>query len=161
MVNQIIKPLEKANGYFIRGKFDVRTRSDSVIFTALDAFYSDIIKEGREDMQREMRSCIVKNVGSGCRVLAKSIPSLAAFLEGNFRENEDTDHGPAAMMEQRGSIKYLLCKLVAASSSRTRPLAIFLDDLQVSDESVSRDRSAQNSQSSLPIHDSFYSGPMN
>lgn len=131
LVNQLIKPLENANGYFVRGKFDVRTRTDSVIFTALDTFYSDIIKEGREDIQREMRSCILKNVGSGCRVLMKSIPSLATFLEGYYVEDTDTAFNPAATDQ---NWKYLLCKLIAASSSKTRPLAVFLDDLQWSDE---------------------------
>ena len=124
LVDQIKKPLQNANGYFVRGKFDVRTRADSVIFSALDTFYSDIIKEGRENIQQEMRSRILNSVGSGCRVLMRSIPSLQAFMEEYYVENTDTAFGPAAT-EQRW--KYLLCKLVAATSSEDCPLVLFLD----------------------------------
>ena len=115
-----------AGGYFLSGKFDVRTRADSIIFSALDSFYSDIIKQGEEDVKQEMRTRILNSVGSGCRVVMKSIPSLKTFLEGYYDENADSTYCPTA--EQRW--KYLLCKLVAATSSRAHPLAIFFDDLQ-------------------------------
>lgn len=135
LVNQIKQPLEDASGYLVSGKFDVRTRADSVIFSALDSFYLEIMKEGNEDVHREIRCRILNNVGSGCRLMMASIPSLQAFLfeHGHSRGGEGVEdaYGPTAPTERW---KYLLCKLVASSSSKEHPLCFFLDDLQWADE---------------------------
>lgn len=128
LVNQIRKPLQQANGYLIRGKFDVRTRPDSVIFSALDDFFAGLIEERKENVQDIINS-ILHAVGPGCRVLMNSIPNLQRFMEGHLTDNSDGSIGNSAS-EHRW--KYLLCKLITAVSSRKRPLAIFLDDLQVS-----------------------------
>lgn len=128
LVNQIRKPLQEANGYLIRGKFDVRTRPDSVIFSALDDFFAGLIEERKENVQDIIKS-IRLAVGPGCRVLMNSIPNLHRFMEGHLTDNSDGSIGNSAS-EHRW--KYLLCKLIAAVSSRKHPLAIFLDDLQVS-----------------------------
>jgi len=128
LMNQISKPLQDANGYLIRGKFDRRTRPDSIIFSALNAFFAGLIDERRENVQ-DLIHRIRHAVGPGCRVLMNSIPNLHTFMEGHLEDNSDGAVGNSAS-EHRW--KYLLCKLVAAVSSRNHPLAIFLDDLQVS-----------------------------
>lgn len=89
-----------------------------------------MVKMGSSSSKQEMRNRIMKAVGSGCKVLFKSIPSLQTFME-EYDEVIDHAFGPAAT-EQRW--KYLLCKLVSASSSKAHPLVIFLDDLQWADE---------------------------
>lgn len=127
LVNQIQKPLQEANGYLVRGKFDVRARPNSVIFLALDDFFARLIDERRENVQHLIQR-IRNDVGSGCRVLMNSIPNLRRFMEGHLGDNTDGAVGSAS--EHRW--KYLLCKLVAAVSSKNEPMAIFFDDLQVS-----------------------------
>lgn len=127
LVNQIQKPLLEANGYLIRGKFDVRARPNSIIFLALDDFFARLIDEGRENVQ-DLIQRIRNTVGPGCRVLMNSIPNLGRFMEGHLGDNSDGAVGSAS--EHR--LKYLLCKLVAAVSSKNEPMAIFFDDLQVS-----------------------------
>mmetsp|Transcript_22604 Transcript_22604/g.49001 ORF Transcript_22604/g.49001 Transcript_22604/m.49001 type:complete len:889 (-) Transcript_22604:208-2874(-) len=77
-----------------------------------------------------MRSRILKNVGSGCTFLMKSIPGLQTFLGEYYVENTDTSVSPAS--GQRW--KYLLFKLVAATSNEDCPLVLLLDDLQWADE---------------------------
>jgi predicted ATPase len=128
LVNQIRKPLQEANGYLIRGKFDRRARPDSIIFLALDDFFARLIDERRKNVQ-DLIQRIRHAVGPGCRVLMNSIPNLHRFMEGHLDDNSDGAVGSSAS-EHRW--KYLLCKLVAAVSSKNEPLAIFFDDLQVS-----------------------------
>lgn len=128
LIKQIRKPLQEANGYLIRGKFDVRTRPDSIIFNALDDFFAGLLDERREhvlDLIHRIRHA----VGPGCRVLMNSIPNLHRFMEGQLEDNSD---GVVGNFASGHRWKHLLCKLVAAASSRNHPLAIFLDDLQVS-----------------------------
>lgn len=128
LVNQIRKPLQEAKGHLIRGKFEVRARPDSVIFLALDDFFAKLIDERRENVQ-DLVQRIRQAVGPGCRILMNSIPNLQRFMDGHLGDNSDGAVGNSAS-EHRW--KYLLCKLVAAVSSRDEPLAIFFDDLQVS-----------------------------
>ncbi len=127
LVNQIQKPLQQSNGYLIRAKFDVRARPNSVIFLALDDFFARLIDERRKNVQ-DLIQRIRNAVGSGCHVLMNSIPNLRRFMEGHLGDNSDGAVGSAS--EHRW--KYLLCKLVAAVSSKNEPMAIFFDDLQVS-----------------------------
>jgi len=130
LVNQIRKPLQEASGYLIRGKFDRRARPDSIIFLALDDFFARLIDERRKNVQ-DLIQRIRHAVGPGCRVLMNSIPNLHRFMEGHLDDNSDGAVGSSAS-EHRW--KYLLCKLVAAVSSKNEPLAIFFDDLQWADE---------------------------
>jgi len=130
LVNQIRKPLQEANGYLIRGKFEVRERPDSTIFFALDDFFARLIDDRRENVQ-DLVQRIRHAVGPGCRVLMNSIPNLQRFMDGHLGDNSDGAVGNSAS-EHRW--KYLLCKLVAAVSSRNEPLTIFFDDLQWADE---------------------------
>jgi predicted ATPase len=127
-VNQIRKPLQEANGHLIRGKFEARARPDSVIFLALDDFFARLIDERRENIQ-DLVQRIRQAVGPGCRILMNSIPNLQRFMDGHLGDNSD---GAVANSASEHRWKYLLCKLVAAVSSRDEPLAIFFDDLQVS-----------------------------
>ncbi|KAL7554753.1 hypothetical protein ACHAWF_018292 [Thalassiosira exigua] len=161
LVNQIQKPLREAGGYMICGKFESRSKTTTaVVFEALDAFYANLIamSSGEEGAaadvaaawaaRRDVRRRVLADVGSaGCRALARSIPSLGTFLgdlgggRGGSDDRADAEAesdglgskalGPAAA-EQRW--KYLLCKLVAATSSEGRPLVIFWDDLHWADE---------------------------
>ena len=48
LINQIRKPLEDINGYFIQAKFNLTTPPDTVIFSALDSFIDNIASVGSE-----------------------------------------------------------------------------------------------------------------
>ena len=128
LANRTRKPLEEANGYLIRGKFDARARPDSIIFLALDDFFARLIVEKRKNVQ-DLIQRIRSAVGSGCRALMNAIPNLHRFMEGHL---EDYPDGAIGSSTSEHRWKYLLCKLVSAVSSRTEPLVIFFDDLQVS-----------------------------
>lgn len=128
LANQIRKPLQEANAYLIRGKFEARARPDSTICLALDDFFAKLIDERRENVQ-DLAQRIRHAVGPGCRVLMNSIPNLQRLMDGHLGDNSDGAVGNSASGHRW---KYLLCKLVAAVSTRNEPLAIFFDDLQVS-----------------------------
>lgn len=122
-MNQIKKPLKDANGHFVHAKFDVRAGSDSVIFLALDTFFSKMSRQGVNN--QELRSRIFKSLGSGCRILMKSIPSLKVFMEENDEENTEISFGPAAP-EQRWKV-----------SSRFNPIAAINFDCQIQETYLS------------------------
>ena len=110
----------------------MRSRSDSVIFSALDTFYAEIMR-GDTNIQAQIARRIQTAIGTGCRVLMKSIPSLQTFMGEDCTDDNDSVWGPSAS-EQRW--KYLLCKLIAATANEFLPIAIFLEDLQWADETT-------------------------
>eukprot|EP00804_Cyclotella_cryptica_P016522 CCRYP_004731-RA/>CCRYP_004731-RA protein AED:0.12 eAED:0.12 QI:171/1/1/1/0.77/0.7/10/1096/934 len=131
LAEQIKKPLDDEGGYLIRGKFEQNSPQDFVIFNAIDAFFSQLHNDSDPQFKSEVSRRIHTSVGSGVRMLIKSIPSLGVFMEEYFNLRSENTVGVAAS-EQRW--KYLLCKLIAATARKESPIAILLDDLQWADE---------------------------
>ena len=67
LINQIRKPLEDINGYFIQAKFNLTTTTppDTVIFSALDSFIGNIASIGSEKREViELKQRIKESLGS-------------------------------------------------------------------------------------------------
>lgn len=99
-------------------------RTADVIFSALDTFYHDVLTKEDDNFRQELRSRILKCVGSGCKVLMNSLPNLQLLMGKNNEESNETPYHRTAISQRW---KILLCKLIAATSSKHRPLVIALD----------------------------------
>lgn len=124
------KPVDEANGFMIRSKFDATTRPYYVIFSALDAFFLDILNKGSSGPMDEMKSRINNAFEFGCSVLTNSIPNLRRFLYNNeITENRETRE--PAILDQRW--KFNVCKLIGAITHPSHPIVFVFDDLQWAD----------------------------
>lgn len=131
LVEQIKEPLLEANGYLIRGKFELNSPQDSVIFAAINAFFAELHADADPELKAEISHSINNSLGTGARVLIRSIPSLGTFMKEYYTSHNESDMGFASSQQRW---KYLLCKLIAATSRKEMPIAIFLDDLQWADD---------------------------
>lgn len=117
LIDQIKEPLKQAGGYpLIHGKFDPSARPDSVIFGAFNTFFCKIIDETEDIIKQEMKSRIQRV--SGWKMLIESIPSLGRLLG-----QEPTD----SALHQEQWI-FLVCKLIAAISTKLHPIVFFFDE---------------------------------
>ena len=65
LLNQIKGPLKEAGGFMIQGKFDKATSSNTVIFSAIDSFFGEIINNGDTELQAKLKLCITESIGYG------------------------------------------------------------------------------------------------
>jgi histidine kinase len=130
LVNQIKKPLKESQGSFIQGKFEMsETRPDTVLFTALNSFFGQILEEdARGNTDMSMRWRVHDAIGgSGNNILLKLIPNLRIWMD----TEEDTDDNVKGMGSSH-RLQFLFCQLIGAIACREHPLVLFLDDLQES-----------------------------
>jgi hypothetical protein len=64
LLNQIKRPLSDAGGFMIRCKFDKKTSPNTVVFSALDAFFSEI-NDGAVDAAAQLKIGITETLGFG------------------------------------------------------------------------------------------------
>lgn len=130
LVRQMKKPLESVNGYFIEGKFDKLSRPDSILASALNTFFGNLLDFDTES-DGTMKWRIVSAIGSSCdNVLFDILPNMHKWLV-----NGDIATGsqfPSSNVKGRSShrLKYMFCKLVSAIACRAHPLILYLDDIQ-------------------------------
>ena len=66
LLNQIRGPLKEAGGLMIQGKFSKKISPNTVIFSAIDAFFNEI-NRGDANLQAELKRRISTSVGCGVR----------------------------------------------------------------------------------------------
>ncbi|MFK8181820.1 MAG: AAA family ATPase [Phormidesmis sp.] len=125
VINEVLKPLTRQQGYFIRGKFDQLNRSTplSAFLQAIQSLISQILAESDQQLA-EWRSKILAALGTDGQMLIDVIPALEKLI------------GPQPVLPERSisaarnRFNSLFQNFIGIFTSPEQPLVIFLDDLQ-------------------------------
>ena len=131
LVNQVKKPLEDLNGYFIEGKFDKHARPDTVLASAIDSFFGKIVESKPGNSMESMKWRIHDAIGSGS---ISVLPNLQKWLNGESDTSQNIDLKPTSGIGSSLRLKFMFCNIIGAVASKNSPLVMFLDDLQWADE---------------------------
>ncbi len=128
LVSEVYKPLTRANGYFLNGKFDQFKKSIpySGIRDSLQNHLSKLNEEG-EESTLFWKTRISQALGTNAKVLVDLIPRLHLWVE----ELSPVPELSASEAQIRFE-NLFLCLLNALIDSK-RPIVLFLDDLQWAD----------------------------
>ncbi|MBD2691354.1 ATP-binding sensor histidine kinase [Anabaena catenula] len=133
LVNEVHKPIVRARGYFIKGKFDQFQRN--IPFWAFVQAFRDLMGQLLTESYAQLQLWkinILSALGENAQVLISVIPELeqiigkqppAPKISGNASENR---------------FNLLWEKLIQVFTTKEHPLVIFLDDLQWADSASLR-----------------------
>lgn len=134
----MIKPLESVNGYFIEGKFDKLSRPDTILASALNTFFGNLLDFDTEN-DGTMKWRVVSAIGHGHssdNVLFEILPNLHKWLINSDAATESQFPGSNVKGRSSHRLKYMFCKLVSAIACKAHPLILFLDDIQCKFDSL-------------------------
>ena len=142
--------IKEKEGYLIRGKFNMScSRSDTVLYEALNSFFGTFVENKLEDAvaQAKMRRRITRAFECGTEAaalelsppmeavassppntscvwnLVQSIPNLGRFL-GNCFQQGGHDSTPISQGRLLQRSKFLLCKLISAIANEESPVVL-------------------------------------
>jgi predicted ATPase/GAF domain-containing protein/anti-anti-sigma regulatory factor len=125
LVQEILKPLARAKGYYLSGKFDQHNRDTpySAVIQAFDGLVRQLLTESEARIERH-RKALLGALGPSASVVSDVVPSLRHLLG-------STPPAPAlGPLEAQSRLNLCFAKLVAVFAKSSHPLALFLDDLQ-------------------------------
>ncbi|WP_437648422.1 AAA family ATPase [Sorangium sp. So ce362] len=128
LVNEIHRPIARHGGYFAKGKFDPIHRGIPLapIAQAFRELIRQILTESAGAVEA-WKGKLLGAVGANGQLLVELIPELELLIG---PQPEVPALGPS---EARNRFDLLVQRFVQVFASPTRPLAIFLDDLQWAD----------------------------
>ena len=115
-------------GWFAEGKFDLYRRD--LPYAGWVGALQAIVRQGlglHESELRALRAELDATLGSGAAALVALCPDLTALL------GEQPEPAPVSPPEARARLSLAVSNLIRAVATPSRPLAIFLDDLQWAD----------------------------
>jgi predicted ATPase len=121
-----------SGAFFLTGKFDQLQQMTpfSAHASAFNEYCNLMSEEGQSRHLLEVVSKLRIALGEESRYLVKVIPNLGAILGGGAGQYESQD-----CVNEQARIQYLMCLFVDVISSFSgAPIALFLDDLQWSDQ---------------------------
>ncbi|MRG98323.1 AAA family ATPase [Polyangium spumosum] len=125
LVQEILKPLARAKGYYTSGKYDQYNRDTpySAVIQAFDGLVRQILSESSARIEAWRRS-IVDALGQNGQVVCDVIPSLSHVLG---PQPPVPALGP---VESQNRLNRCFLRFVSVFARRAHPLVLFLDDLQ-------------------------------
>ncbi len=129
-IDEVYKPLLKAKGYFIKGKFDLLQRTDP--YTAFIQAFKELIFQflaDQEDKLDTIRAQILEALGPNTGVITEFLPELELII--------GTQSPPTKLptVESQNRFNYVFRQFISVCAKKEHPLVIFLDDLQWADQS--------------------------
>ncbi len=131
LVDQLYRPVVNEGGIFISGKFD-SLKTDVPYFAFTQAFsklIADHIEISSEEKVSEWKNELNKKLHPIGRVLFDIIPGLNRLLE------DEPEVPELNGLEAQSRFNYAISNFLQVVTQLSRPLVIFLDDLQWSDSS--------------------------
>ncbi len=128
LVHELQRPIIKRNGYFISGKFDQFNRH--IPYSSLIQAFQELMRQvltASSDELLLLKVKLLKALGGNAQVIVNIIPELSAIIG----QQPKIIELPAT--ESQNRFMALLLKFTQAFASKSRPLCIFLDDLQWAD----------------------------
>ena len=136
LAKHIQKLTNEANGYFCAAKFqqnNIHVKPLSIIGTLFNSL-CDRFAEDASPLQLESVSVELTNaLGSQAGLLAGVVPSLSKLMPSNIQHEEGTS---STCVDAPSSMRYLFGELLrVVSSHSSRPISLFVDDIQFADHS--------------------------
>ncbi|MDQ3031765.1 MAG: AAA family ATPase [Myxococcota bacterium] len=128
LVHEVHRPLAARRGRFIEGKFDQYHQNlpFSAFTSAFDAWVHLVLSESDAELERQ-RARIGEAVGELGGLLTQLVPDLELVIGA---QPAVPDVGPSEALNR---FQYVLRRFLHAIADETRPLVVFIDDLQWAD----------------------------
>ncbi len=132
LVETVMKRVELSGGYVIKLKFDqVKGRPLLELISALNGLCS-LVRERKSPQELQIIvSQLTESVGSDLTMLGRLLPNVYSLLPQGRLMKEAREQVGNRMNYQ--SVCFILRQFIRVVSSKSNPVMLFLDDLQVSD----------------------------
>ncbi|MDZ8051390.1 MAG: AAA family ATPase [Aulosira sp. ZfuVER01] len=128
LVNEVHKPIVKARGYFIAGKFDQFKRN--IPYSSVVNAFQDLIRQLLTESQENItiwKQKLLEALGANAQAIVEVIPEVELIIG---QQPDIPQLGPA---ESQNRFNRLFQKFIQVFAQGEHPLVLFLDDLQWSD----------------------------
>ncbi|MBO3458900.1 trifunctional serine/threonine-protein kinase/ATP-binding protein/sensor histidine kinase [Aetokthonos hydrillicola Thurmond2011] len=131
VVNEINKPITRAKGFFISGKFDQFQRNIpyAPLIQAFSGLMRQLLTENTTQLEK-WRSKILATVGSNGQVIIDVIPQVELIIG---KQPQVVQLGAA---ESQNRFNRVFSEFIRVFTQKEHPLVIFLDDLQWADSAT-------------------------
>ncbi|RUT06999.1 serine/threonine protein kinase [Dulcicalothrix desertica PCC 7102] len=131
VVNEVNKPITRAKGFFISGKFDQFRRNIpyAPLIQAFSALIRQLLTESTSKLE-EWRHKILASVGSNGQVIIDVIPEVELII------GKQPDVSQLTSTESQNRVNSILQKFISVFTQQDHPCVIFLDDLQWADSAT-------------------------
>ncbi|NES88609.1 MULTISPECIES: protein kinase domain-containing protein [Okeania] len=128
VVNEVHKPIVKARGYFIGGKFDQFKRD--IPYAAISQAFQQLISQLLTETTlkvAEWKEKLLTALGENSQIIIDVIPELELII------GKQEKVGQLGTTESQNNFNQLFGKFVRVFAQPEHPLVLFLDDLQWAD----------------------------
>ncbi|OUL26422.1 ATP-binding sensor histidine kinase [Nostoc sp. 106C] len=128
LVNEVHKPIVKARGYFIAGKFDQFKRN--IPYSAVVNAFQDLIRQLLTESQESIavwNQKLLEALGANAQAIVEVIPEVELII------GQQPDIPQLGPTESQNRFNRAFQKFIQVFAQPIHPLVLFLDDLQWSD----------------------------